>query len=89
VSIRHQVDWFVPVRCHGETATLQTGRLPDGPRVGIAFSTLDRLRAAAGAQDFLRVSEDALHDLLAPLGITRIQLDPALVAVPVGGVVAS
>jgi hypothetical protein len=68
---------------------LQTGRLPDGLRVGIAFSTLAGLRAASGAQEWMRMTEDGLHDLLEPLGIERIQLDPTLVAVPVRGAVAS
>jgi hypothetical protein len=68
---------------------VQTGRLPDGRRVGIAFSTLAGLRTASGVQEWMRLSEDALRDLLEPLGITRIQLDPALVAVPVRGAVAS
>lgn len=89
MSTRHTVDWFVPVRSTGDIATLQTGRLPDGLRVGIAFTTLDRLRAAAGVQEFMRVSEDALHDMLTPIGISRIQLDPTMVAVPVRGAVAS
>ncbi|MFC6156016.1 SAV_915 family protein [Kribbella sp. NPDC058693] len=89
MSTRHTVDWFVPVRSAGDIATLQTGRLPDGLRVGIAFTTLDRLRAAAGVQEFMRVSEDALHDMLTPIGIARIQLDPTMVAVPVRGAVAS
>jgi hypothetical protein len=89
VSTRHIDDWFVPVRCVGDIATLQTGRLPDGLRVGIAFSSLERLRAASGAQEFMRVSEDGLHDMLEQVGIVRIQLDPTVVAVPVRGAVAS
>ncbi|MER7245068.1 SAV_915 family protein [Kribbella sp. NPDC000426] len=89
MSTRHTTDWFVPVRCAGDIATVQTGRLPDGLHVGIAFSSLDRLRAASGAQDFMRVSEDSLHDMLGQVGIARIQLDPTLVAVPVRGAVAS
>lgn len=68
---------------------MQTGRLPDGLRVGIAFSTLAGLQAASGPQEWMRMTEDALHDLLDPLGIKRIQLDPTLVAVPVRGAVAS
>ena len=89
MSSRHIDDWFVPVRCVGDIATLQTGRLPDGLRVGIAFSSLERLRAASGAQEFMRVSEDGLHDMLEQVGIVRIQLDPTVVAVPVRGAVAS
>jgi hypothetical protein len=68
---------------------VQTGRLPDGARVGIAFSTLAELRAASGVPEWMRMSEPALRDLLAPLGISRIQLDPTLVALPVRAAVAS
>jgi hypothetical protein len=90
VSTRHSLDWFVPVRSSGDIATLQTGRLPDGSRVGIAFTTLAQLRAASGSrQDWARTSEDGLRDLLAQLGITRIQLDPAMVAAPVTTAAAS
>lgn len=90
MSTRHTVDWFIPVRSRGDIATLQTGRLPSGSRVGVAFTTLAQLRAATSPrQEWLRTSEDGLRDLLAPLGITRIQLDPAVVAVPVTDVVAS
>ncbi|MGZ0147265.1 SAV_915 family protein [Kribbella sp. WER1] len=89
MDIRHCVDWFVPVRCADGVAVVQTGRSPDGRRVGIAFTTSADLRAACGAAEWMRLSEPALRDLLEPLGITRIQLDPALVAVPLRGAVAS
>ena len=80
MSTRHSVDWFIPVRSTDGVAVLQTGRLPDGPKVGIAFTTLALLRAATGPrQQWLRLSEDALRELLSPLGVTRIQLDPVLV----------
>lgn len=68
---------------------MQTGRLPDGVRVGIAFRTLTGLRAACGVQEWMRMSEAGLRDLLGPLGIRHIQFDPTKVAVPVRGVVAS
>lgn len=68
---------------------MRTGRLPDGRRVGIAFSTSAGLRIACGASEWMRSSEEALRELLEPLGIMRIQLDPALVAVPARGAVAS
>ena len=32
----------------------------------------------------MRLTEEALRETLAPLGVVTIQLDPALVAVPVG-----
>jgi hypothetical protein len=82
VDNRHQVDWFVPVRCVDGVAVVRTGRLPDGVRVGIAFGTSADLRAACGVQEWMRMSDDGLRQLLEPLGIERIQLDPTLVAVP-------
>jgi hypothetical protein len=90
VSTRHSVDWFIPVRSCGDIATLRTGRTPDGARVGVAFSTLAQLVAASGRrQDWLRMSEDNLRDVLAPLGITRIQLDAVTVVVAATSAVAS
>ncbi|MDX2972275.1 hypothetical protein PWY87_15835 [Kribbella solani] len=86
MSSRHLV---VPVRCAGEIATLRVGRLPDGTRVGIAFSTPAGLRVAAGAQEWMRLSEDSLRELLVPLGVHRIQLDPTMVVVPVSAAAAS
>ena len=88
MDIRHSVDWFVPVRWVDGIAVVRTGRLQDGVRVGIAFSTSAGLRAACGQREWTRLSEDALRDLLEPLGISRIQLDPALVAVPMAAVAA-
>ena len=63
---------------------MQTGRLPDGLRVGIAFTTLALLRAASGPrQEWMRLREDSLREMLADLGVTRIQLDPVGVRVAV------
>lgn len=77
---RHTADWFVPVHSAGDIGALQTGRLPDGRRVGIAFTTLANLRAASGPrQEFMRLTEEALREMLAALGVIRIQLDPVLV----------
>ena len=54
--------------------------------MGIAFTTLAHLRAATGPrQEWLRMDEATLHDVLAPLGVTRIQLDPVLVGPDVEG----
>jgi hypothetical protein len=64
-----------------EVVALQVGRRPDGRRVGIAFSSLELLRAATGPrQDWLRLHEDVLRETLAELGVTTIQFDPVLVA---------
>ena len=77
---RHCLDWFVPVHSVDNIASLQTGHLPDGRRVGIAFTTLAHLRAASRPrQEWMRLTEESLRELLAPLGVTRIQLDPVLV----------
>lgn len=75
--------YCVPVRAAGGTGALVlwTGRLPQGTRVGIAFTTPDRLAAAmGGGQPWIRLSAQALRAMLTPLGIGGIQLDPLLVA---------
>jgi hypothetical protein len=82
-----QVPLFVPTRIAGapDVVALQLGRRPDGVRVGIAFSSLARLRAASGPrQDWLRMGESELRGLLAQLGIHVIQCDPVLVGPDVG-----
>jgi hypothetical protein len=67
-----------------EVPALRSGRLPTGERVGIAFTTESRLIHAMGAsQRRILINERAVRAMLAPLGITRIQLDPDLVAPPV------
>ncbi|TCC23392.1 SAV_915 family protein [Kribbella speibonae] len=77
---RHTTDWFVPVHSIGDIAAPRIGRLPDGRRVGIAFTSLANLRLASGAQqEWMRLTEEALRETLAPLGVTRIQLDPSRV----------
>jgi hypothetical protein len=76
-------DLFVPVKSTGLTGviTVCTARLPDGTRVGLAFTTPERLAGAMGtAQLSTHLCEDALRGLLLPLGIERIQLDAELVA---------
>lgn len=76
-----RIPLYVPVR---QTAcgvlTPQVARLPEGPRTGLAFTSRHVLAAACRpGQPWIRLSEDALRDLLSPLGITRIQVDPKLV----------
>ena len=81
------VPLFVPTRTAGavDVVSLQVGRRPDGVRVGIAFSSLELLREASGSrQDWLRMHEDTLRELLAELGIDLIQFDPVLVGPDVG-----
>lgn len=76
------VPLFVPTRMAGawDVVALQVGRRPDGIRVGIAFSSLELLRAASGPrQDWVRMHEDSLRETLAELGVSLIQFDPVLV----------
>ncbi|WP_405057363.1 hypothetical protein OG474_32135 [Kribbella sp. NBC_01505] len=88
---RHCDDWYVPVHpAGGVGCTLQTGHLPDGRRVGIAFTTLTHLRTACGPHhEYLRMTEPALREALSQLKITQIQLDPLRVATAVPTAAAS
>jgi hypothetical protein len=71
----------VPVRRVGDGIdVLLTGRLPDGTRTAIAFTSLGRLEEAMGAgtaHDHLTLRR--LHEVLDPIGIERVQVDPDLV----------
>jgi hypothetical protein len=81
------VPLFVPTRVAGaaDVAAIQFGRRPDGVRVGIAFSSMELLRAATGPrQEWIRMHESVLRELLSPFGISIIQLDPVLVGPDVG-----
>jgi hypothetical protein len=70
----------VPVRTGSGMASLRCGRLPDGRRVGIAFTTEARLIEVMGAdQPWIHLHERAVRAMLAPLGVTRIQVDPGVV----------
>src|SRR5258708_20352607 len=71
----------VPVRTGSGMACLRCGRLPTGERVGIAFTTEARLVRVLGAgQPWIHLSHRAMQEMLAPLGVTRIQVDPSLIA---------
>jgi hypothetical protein len=83
--------YCVPVHAVNDTAALvvQTGRLPRGQRVGIAFTGPDRLAAAMGqSQRWIRLSGSALRAMLKPLGVSTIQTDPILVGPAIGESVA-
>ncbi len=82
MSTRHSDDWYVPVHpAGGVGCTLQTGHLPDGRHVGIAFTTRTHLHTACGPhQEYLRTTEPSLREALVALHITRIQLNPLRVA---------
>jgi hypothetical protein len=71
----------VPVRTTaGGMVSVRTGRLEGGGRVGIAFTSEERLIRAFGAgQRSIRLHVSALRGLLRPLGVTRIQVDPTAV----------
>ena len=61
--------------------TLRCGRLPGGERVGIAFTTEAALAEVMGpAQPWIHLHERALRSMLAPLGVTRLQVNPGVVA---------
>ena len=71
----------VPVRTGSGMVCLRCGRLPTGERVGIAFTTEARLAGVMGAdQPWIHLNDRAMKAMLAPLGMTRIQVDPGLVA---------
>jgi hypothetical protein len=56
---------------------LRTGRLPSGQRTGLAFTSEAALRAALGPeQPCVWLSEPVLRELLRPLGVDQIRLDP-------------
>jgi hypothetical protein len=72
---------IVPVRTGSETVCLRCGQLPTGERVGIAFTTQARLAGVMGAgQAWIRLSDRAMKEMLASVGVARIQVDPGLVA---------
>lgn len=73
---------FVPVRGNAAGAfAVQTARPSAGqPRVGLAFTSEDRLHAAlGGTQRWMRLSRSALMALLRPLGIDDLRIDPLYV----------
>lgn len=70
----------VPVRRSSiNTLTPMTARLADGTCVGVAFTSLTTFEAVQPGRDSIRMGEDALHAMLAPLGIDTIKVDPHLI----------
>ena len=69
---------LVPVRTTAAgTLALRTGRLPSGERTGLAFTSQDALvRALGPSQQWTDLSWESLLDMLAPLGIEHIRVDP-------------
>jgi hypothetical protein len=69
---------YVPVRMsEAGVLTLRTGRLESGERTGLAFTSQDALSRTLGpAQRWASLGEEPLRDMLAPLGIRRLRVDP-------------
>jgi hypothetical protein len=69
---------FVPVRTSkAGTLALQTGRLLTGERVGLAFTSEASLLLTLGpSQQWIRLDGGALKDMLAPLGVEHVRVDP-------------
>jgi hypothetical protein len=70
--------YVVPVReSQAGTLALRTGRLLSGERVGLAFTSEVSLAATLGpSQHWVRLAEEPLRDMLAPLGVDRLRIDP-------------
>jgi hypothetical protein len=69
---------YVPVRTSGAgVLALRTGRLESGERTGLAFTSVDALARTLGpAQRWVSLGEEPLRDMLAPLGIRQLRVDP-------------
>jgi len=74
--------YLVPVReSRAGTLALQTGQLISGERVGLAFSSEASLLMTLGpSQQWIRLAQGALREMLAPLGVISVRLDPRPVA---------
>ena len=75
---------YVPVRMSDAgVLALRTGRLESGERTGLAFTSLDTLARTLGpAQQWVSLGEEPLRDMLAPLGIGQLRVDPLPFAPP-------
>ena len=74
--------FFVPVRkSKAGTLALQTGRLGSGERVGLAFTSQASLLLTLGpSQEWTRLGIRALKDMLLPLGVGQVRVDPRPIA---------
>lgn len=73
--------YFVPVHSttspQEETLALRTGRLRSGEPIGLAFTCEASLLFALGpCQEWIRLDEEARFDMLTPLGVEHIRVDP-------------
>jgi hypothetical protein len=78
---------YVPVRTSGAgVLALRTGRLESGERTGLAFTSVDALARTLGpAQRWVSLGEEPLRDMLAPLGIRQLRVDPLPFGPPATG----
>jgi hypothetical protein len=74
--------FIVPVRkSKAGSLALQTGRLSSGERVGLAFTSEASLLLTLGpSQEWIRLGGQALEDMLAPLGVEHVRVDPQPIA---------
>jgi hypothetical protein len=70
--------FLIPVRtCAAGTVALRTGRLVSGERVGLAFTSEASLRRTLGpSQQWIHLARKPLADMLEPVGIEHIIIDP-------------
>jgi hypothetical protein len=70
--------FLIPVRtCAAGTLAVRTGRLVSGERVGLAFTSEASLTRTLGpSQQWIRLARGALADMLEPLDIEHITIDP-------------
>jgi len=70
--------FFVPVHPgKAGTLALQTGRLRSGERIGLAFTSEASLLFTLGpSQAWTRIGVEALKDMLRPIGIEQVRVDP-------------
>jgi hypothetical protein len=70
--------YLVPVReSQAGTLALRTGRLTSGERVGLAFTCEASLLQTMGPfQQWIRLAAEPLRDMLAPLGVQCVRIDP-------------
>jgi hypothetical protein len=82
--IRVANTFLVPVRAREDgTLALLTGRLRTGERVGLAFTTEDSLLLTMGRSgQWVRHDGDALREMLVPLGVRHVRIDPQAASTP-------
>jgi hypothetical protein len=70
--------YFVPVReSQAGTLALRTGLLVSGERVGLAFTSEAALLLTMGpGQHWVRLAAQPLRDMLAPLDVQCVRIDP-------------